>query len=130
MPRKKNPLPFLPALFSLSLLPPSSGGKLLTNNDAVGSAAYNSTITIHTEVLPVSVDIIGKHLSLTLSPSSHFDPCFLQWAERLRVTDGRYLAARGCDGVIFSLVEALLRAGIITKPQVGRTIAGGQILYK
>lgn len=26
----------------------------------VGSAAYNSTITNHTEVLPVSVDVIGK----------------------------------------------------------------------
>ena len=30
----------------------------------VGSAAYESTITNHTEVLPVSVDIIGESQSL------------------------------------------------------------------
>lgn len=63
----------------------------------LGSAAYNSTITNHTEVLPVSVDII---------------------------------AARGCDGVIFSLVEELLKAGIIAKPLAGQTITGGDILVK
>ncbi|CAL8585044.1 hypothetical protein XPA_010624 [Xanthoria parietina] len=63
----------------------------------LGSASYNSTVTNHTEVLPVSVDII---------------------------------AARGCDGVIFSLVEALLQAGIITIPLAGQTITGGEILYK
>ncbi|KAL8960941.1 MAG: hypothetical protein Q9193_002438 [Seirophora villosa] len=63
----------------------------------LGSAAYNSTITNHTEVLPVSVDII---------------------------------AARGCDGVIFSLVEALLEAGIVSVPLAGQTITGGEILYK
>ena len=40
------------------------------------------------------------------------------------------LAARGCDGVIFSLVEALLQAGIIMKPEVGRTIMGGEILFR
>ncbi len=29
------------------------------------------------------------------------------------------LAARGCDGVIFSLVEALVKAGIVTVPLAG-----------
>ncbi|KAL8867350.1 MAG: hypothetical protein Q9198_008549 [Flavoplaca austrocitrina] len=63
----------------------------------LGSAAYNSTITNHTEVLPVSVDII---------------------------------AARGCDGVIFTLVEELLEAGIMAIPLAGQTITGGEILGK
>ena len=39
-------------------------------------------------------------------------------------------AARGCDGVIFSLVEALLEAGIVTVSQAGQTITGGKILLK
>lgn len=39
-------------------------------------------------------------------------------------------AARGCDGVIFSLVEALLDAGIVAVSQAGQTITGGQILFK
>lgn len=39
-------------------------------------------------------------------------------------------AARGCDGVIFSFVEALLEAGIVSVPLAGQTITGGEILYK
>ena len=33
---------------------------MFSNLSLVGSASYYSTITNHTEVLPVSVDIIGK----------------------------------------------------------------------
>ncbi|KAF8847583.1 putative Glutamyl-tRNA amidotransferase subunit A [Acephala macrosclerotiorum] len=52
----------------------------------VGQAAYNSTITLQEEYLPVTVDI---------------------------------LAAKGCDGMIFALAEALTKAGILKIPGVG-----------
>ncbi|KAI4143390.1 MAG: hypothetical protein L6R39_004584 [Caloplaca ligustica] len=63
----------------------------------IGQASYNSTITGHVEVLPVTVDI---------------------------------LAAKGCDGMLFNLVEDLTAAGILKATQTGRTIAGGEILLK
>ncbi|KAL8921312.1 MAG: hypothetical protein Q9172_004085 [Xanthocarpia lactea] len=40
------------------------------------------------------------------------------------------MAARGCDGMLFNLIEDLTAAGILTVPQTGRTIAGGEILLK
>ena len=102
----------------------------------VGSASYNSTVTNHTEVLPVSVDIIGKSACTFVSPLytsldlasfllRFFLVRFYAYHRTLSKT-----AARGCDGVIFSLVEALLQAGIITIPLAGQTITGGEILYK
>ena len=63
----------------------------------VGQAAYNSTITMHEEFLPVTVDI---------------------------------LAAKGCDGLIFSLVQDLVKAGIVKVPLTGQTTMGGEILMK
>ncbi|KAI4095792.1 MAG: hypothetical protein LQ339_007155 [Xanthoria mediterranea] len=63
----------------------------------VGQASYRSTITNHTEVLPVTVDL---------------------------------LAAKGCDGMLFNLIQDLTAAGIPEIPQTGQTIAGGEILLK
>ncbi len=63
----------------------------------IGSAAYDSKITLHTEVLPVTVDI---------------------------------LAAKGCDGLIFNLVQDLQKAGIVNVTQTGQTIMGGEILLR
>ncbi|KAL6718553.1 hypothetical protein ACLMJK_004645 [Lecanora helva] len=63
----------------------------------LGEAAYQSTITNHTEMLPVTVDII---------------------------------AARGCDRVIFSLVDALLKTGTLEIPMAGQTDKGGTILQR
>lgn len=64
----------------------------------IGAASYNSSITSHEEVLPVTVD---------------------------------FMAAKGCDGMIFSLVEELVAEGIIGVSKAGRTnIDGGQILFK
>ncbi|KAM0798757.1 glutamyl-tRNA amidotransferase [Usnea florida] len=64
----------------------------------IGSAAYNSTITLHTEYLPVTIDI---------------------------------LAAKGCDGLIFNLVQDLQAAGIVNASLTGQTItAGGKILLR
>ncbi|KAL8837249.1 MAG: hypothetical protein Q9176_005783 [Flavoplaca citrina] len=63
----------------------------------VGQASYLSTVTNHTEVLPVTVDL---------------------------------MAAKGCDGMLFNLVEDLTAAGILEVPQTGQTIAGGEILLK
>jgi hypothetical protein len=64
----------------------------------IGVAEYNSTITNHTEYLPVTVD---------------------------------FLAAKGCDGMIFSLVEDLLDAGIVEVAKTGYSgITGGEILFR
>lgn len=64
----------------------------------IGVAEYNSTITNHTEYLPVTVD---------------------------------FLAAKGCDGMIFSLVEDLLDAGIVEVAETGYSgITGGEILFR
>ena len=40
-----------------------------------------------------------------------------------------FLAAKGCDGMIFQLVEDLRAARIISATQAGQTIDGGQILF-
>ena len=40
-----------------------------------------------------------------------------------------FLAAKGCDGMIFQLVEALQAAGIVNATQTGQTIYGGEILF-
>ncbi|KAK3062019.1 hypothetical protein LTS18_004977 [Coniosporium uncinatum] len=64
----------------------------------IGQASYFSTVTRHTEYLPVTVD---------------------------------FMAAKGCDGMIFSLVEDLLAAGIVSVSQAGGSnVDGGEILYK
>ncbi|KAL0261683.1 hypothetical protein SLS55_003113 [Diplodia seriata] len=64
----------------------------------IGQASYFSSITNHTEVLPVTVD---------------------------------FMAAKGCDGMVFSLVEDLVAEGIISVSKAGRTnVDGGQILFR
>ncbi len=51
-------------------------------------------------------------------------------AENLPVTVD-FLAARGCDGMIFSLVQDLLKAGIIKDSVAGASnVDGGEILFK
>ncbi|KAK4540412.1 hypothetical protein LTR36_009269 [Oleoguttula mirabilis] len=64
----------------------------------IGSASYFSNITLHEEVLPVTVDI---------------------------------MAARGCDGLIFGLVQDLVAAGILAPSAAGYSeTTGGQVLFK
>lgn len=41
-----------------------------------------------------------------------------------------YSAAKGCDGLIFNLVQDLQAAGIVNASLTGQTIAGGQILLR
>ena len=41
-----------------------------------------------------------------------------------------YLAGRGCDGMLYNLINALLEAGILSVPQAGQTLNGGEILLK
>jgi hypothetical protein len=52
----------------------------------IGQAAYNSTISMQEEMLPVAVNLV---------------------------------AAKGCDGIIFTLAEKLLAAGILKVPKTG-----------
>ncbi len=40
------------------------------------------------------------------------------------------MAAKGCDGLIVKLAQDLVEAGILTVPQAGGTLAGGDILVK
>ncbi len=40
------------------------------------------------------------------------------------------LAAKGCDGLIFQLVDDLFAAGIVKVVEAGQTIAGGEILLR
>ena len=64
----------------------------------VGEATYNSTITNHEEVLPVTVDI---------------------------------MAAKGCDGMLFNLINDLVDNGILKVPVTGRSLeSGGTILLR
>jgi hypothetical protein len=64
----------------------------------LGQAEYNSTITGHTEYLPVTVDI---------------------------------MAAKGCDGMLFSLIGELVKAGFVKASVAGQSnTAGGAILYR
>ena len=86
--------------------------------EIVGGAEYYSNITNHTEILPVTVDILGS------SPVPHLICPFLFGSNHLLA------AARGCDGVIFNLVDALLVAGIVSIPQAGQTATGGEILVR
>jgi hypothetical protein len=41
-----------------------------------------------------------------------------------------FVAAQGCDGLLFKLIEDLYRAGIVNSTQAGRTINGGEILLR
>jgi len=59
----------------------------------IGQAAYNSTITLQSEYLPVAVDI---------------------------------MAAKGCDGMIFELVEKLQAEGIVKVVGTGSTMYAGE----
>ncbi|QIW95774.1 hypothetical protein AMS68_001292 [Peltaster fructicola] len=88
--------PRAPTGFSIGRVSPFWGGPDFVL--PIGSAEYNSTITLHTEVLPVTVDI---------------------------------LAARGCDGLIFGLVQDLVKAGVLKTSSTGYSLdTGGDVLFK
>ncbi|EEU34049.1 uncharacterized protein NECHADRAFT_50177 [Fusarium vanettenii 77-13-4] len=62
----------------------------------IGQVAYHSSITSHTEYLPVTVDM---------------------------------MAAKGCDGMLFSLVQHLYEAGILGVSQTGTShVTGDEVL--
>lgn len=102
----------------------------------VGEASYNSTITLQPEKLPVSVDLMGSFFSLTPTLSLSLflsSPLFLSFfLSSFPLTEKSLVntAARGCDGMIFNLVEDLYAAGILKKPLAGGTLEGGEILLK
>ena len=41
-----------------------------------------------------------------------------------------HTAAKGCDGLIFNLVQDLQAAGIVNASLTGQTITGGEILLR
>ncbi|KAH9827402.1 Amidase [Teratosphaeria destructans] len=64
----------------------------------IGSVSYKSDITMHDEVLPVTVEI---------------------------------MAAKGCDGMLFGLVQDLVKAGILKKSLTGYSASGeGEVLFR
>ncbi|KAJ4295466.1 hypothetical protein N0V90_007478 [Kalmusia sp. IMI 367209] len=64
----------------------------------IGEVPYESSITNHTEYLPVAIN---------------------------------FMAAKGCDGMLFSLIGDLYHAGILKEAQAGQSgITGGEILFK
>lgn len=44
--------------------------------------------------------------------------------------DSLCAAAKGCDGLIFNLVQDLQAAGIVNASLTGQTITGGEILLR
>ncbi|KAK0252698.1 hypothetical protein LTR54_009003 [Friedmanniomyces endolithicus] len=88
--------PSPPFGFGISRVSPYWGGPDFVV--PIGQASYNSSITLHEEFLPVTIDI---------------------------------MAARGCDGLIFGLVQDLVAAGIL-KPSVAgySDVDGGEILFR
>lgn len=104
----------------LSLLPLTFKSYKLKTCPPVGQASYNSTITLHVEDLPVSVDILGN-----LSPSP---------PRRKRAEEGMeadpFPVAKNCDLLIFNLVQALVGEGIVGVSLPGRTIEGGEVLMR
>ncbi|KAF2764512.1 glutamyl-tRNA amidotransferase [Teratosphaeria nubilosa] len=90
-----NGPPSVPYGFEIGKVSPYWGGPDYVV--PIGSASYSSDITLHEEVLPVSVEI---------------------------------MAARGCDGMMFGLVQDLVKAGIL-KPSVAgySATAGGDVLF-
>ncbi|CAK4033314.1 amidase signature enzyme [Lecanosticta acicola] len=88
--------PVPPTGFDISRVSPFWGGPDFVL--PLGSAEYYSNITLHSEYLPVTVDI---------------------------------LAAKGCDGMIFGLVQDLVKADIL-KPSVAgySNTEGGEVLFK
>lgn len=87
--------PQVPSAFSTSRFSVMSGAPDIVV--PIGEIEYESSVTNHTEVLPVTVSL---------------------------------MAAKGCDGMLFSLVRGLLASGIISEVETGRSsISGDAILY-
>ncbi|KAJ4359610.1 uncharacterized protein N0V89_000165 [Didymosphaeria variabile] len=83
-----------PAAFSTSRISPLAETPEIVI--PIGEIAYFSSVSNHTEYLPVTVDL---------------------------------MAAKGCDGMLFSLVEELYLRGIVNKSEAGRSnTRGGRIL--
>lgn len=81
----------------------------------------------------MTVDILGKP-SAFFSPSftsSHIPPKMDQ--NMLLANPARTIlcaAAKGCDGLIFNLVQDLQAAGIVNASLTGSTITGGEVLLR
>ena len=59
-----------------------------------------------------------------------YNSTITQHIEYLPVTID-FMAAKGCDGMLFSLIEDLLKAGLVQVSQTGMSnVNGGEILLK
>lgn len=80
---------------------------------------YNTRISVMAEV-PDFVVPLGE---------TPYDSTITGHAEYLPVT-ANLMAAKGCDGMLFSLIADLYKAGILKESKVGRSlVTGGDILY-
>ena len=62
---------------------------------------------------------------------TYFTPLLITLSEiRTVLTQPPLAAAKGCDGVIFNLVQDLQAAGIVNASLPGQTITGGEILLR
>ncbi|KAG8534384.1 uncharacterized protein KY384_001229 [Bacidia gigantensis] len=97
------------------VLPPGS-------ND---SATCSESLILYTS--GVNIVYRNKYLNSPVPPFGFDDSQISIFAE---VPDFVIPPARGCDGLLFSLIDALLAANIITIPQAGQTASGGEILVR
>lgn len=69
-------------------------------------------------------------VALLIVGQAEYNSAITMHAESLPVTVD-FMAAKGCDGMIFSLVEQLMHAGIVSVSKPGRTLEdGGDILMR
>ena len=60
-----------------------------------------------------------------------YTPPFITLSDfRAVLMSPRLSAAKGCDGLIFNLVQDLQAAGIVNASLTGQTITGGEILLR
>lgn len=91
---------------------------------------YNSTITNHTEFLPVSVDILGKKVYNFSGSLSQLRALHVSTRSSIIRLTPRSLAAKGWDDLIFQLFEDVLAPGVVSVTEAGQTITGGEVLVR
>lgn len=106
-----------------------SNGRLSVFSEApdfvVPSTCY---IYLHCLLFPFGDGLNANNVKLIVGQAA-YNSTITKKTEYLPVTVD-FMAAKGCDGMIFSLVQGLLKAGIVKKSEAGQSnVIGGQILF-